>query len=161
MERARSQRLRMPPLEDGNSIQVGLMEIQRGLLDHHITSKDAGLLLYSLQIATANLKNVTFHKNADDMVLEQTQANTTEKAVPDDKPGRYEKYRYETIDPDLREKLMEIGDEVDRRMRERAAGPAHVFPTPAREDENRACRGPQLEAGVARAFLAEGTPASP
>jgi hypothetical protein len=146
MERARSQRLRMPPLEDGNSIQVGLMEIQRGLLDHQITSKDAGLLFYSLQIATANLKNVTFHKNADEMVLEQTQANTTEKAVSDDKPGRYEKYRYETIDPDLRAKLMEIGDEVDRRMAERATDPTRV-----------------LEAGVARAFLVEGTgsPASP
>src|SRR5215470_14844970 len=128
MERARSLRLRMPPLEDGNSIQVAIMEIDRGLLDHQITSKDAGLLFYSLQIATANLKNVTFHKNANEMVLEQTQAKTAEKAVAEDTPGRYEKYRYETIDPDLRVKLMEIGDEVDRRMAEREKGATPTLP---------------------------------
>jgi hypothetical protein len=123
MERARSLRLRMPPLEDANSIQVAIMEVDRAMLDHQITSKDAGLLLYSLQIATANLKNVTFHKNSAEMVLEQTEAKTSEKAVAEDTPGRYERYRYEMIDPDLRARLTEIGDEVDRRMmeRERAA----------------------------------------
>jgi hypothetical protein len=123
MERARSLRVRMPPLEDANSIQVAIMEVNKALLDHQICAKDAGLLLYGLQTAAANVGKCTFHKNREEMVLEDTEAKIEEKAVPEDTGERYEKYRYETIDPDLKAKLMEIGDEADRRMaqRERAA----------------------------------------
>lgn len=134
MERARALRVRMPPLEDANSIQVAIMEVHRALLDHQIGAKEAGLLLYGLQTAAANLGRVNFHEAPEEMVLEDTTAKTEEKAAPEDTPEHYQKYRYETIDPDLRERLMEIGDEVDRRMlaREKAAA-APIVPERALE----------------------------
>lgn len=119
MERARSLRVRMPPLEDPNSIQLAIMEVNKALLDHVISAKDAGLLLYGLQTAAANVGKCTFHKNGGEMALEDSEAKTEEKAVVEEVPGGYEQYRYNMIDPDLRAKLAEIGDEVDRRMAEK------------------------------------------
>jgi hypothetical protein len=133
MERSRSVRLRMPPLEDANSIQVAIMEVNRGLLDQQIGIKEAALLHYSLRTAAANLRRVTFHKASEEMVLEDTPAKTEEKAAPEDTAERYQKYRYETIDPDLRARLMEIGDEVDRRMVEREKAAAAAEPERALE----------------------------
>lgn len=50
----------LPPLEDANSVQVAIMEITRALLEDRIDLKRAGLLLYALQTASANLKRVNF-----------------------------------------------------------------------------------------------------
>ncbi|HJX82907.1 MAG TPA: hypothetical protein VJ723_01040 [Candidatus Angelobacter sp.] len=50
----------LPPLEDANSIQLGLMEVARGLMDGTMDSKKAGLMLYCLQIASANVVRTTF-----------------------------------------------------------------------------------------------------
>ncbi|HJX84186.1 MAG TPA: hypothetical protein VJ723_07575, partial [Candidatus Angelobacter sp.] len=52
--------LAMPLLEDANSVQAAIMEVMRGLLDGDIDRKTAGLLLYGLQMAVCNLKNVCF-----------------------------------------------------------------------------------------------------
>jgi hypothetical protein len=53
-------RLALPFLEDANSVQSAIMEVMKGLLDGDIDRKTAGLLLYGLQMATCNLKNVCF-----------------------------------------------------------------------------------------------------
>lgn len=119
MERARSLRVRMPPLEDPNSIQVAIMEVNRALLDHQITSKDTGLLLYGLKIAQRNVGKCTFHKYPGEMELEDSKAKIAEKAEPEETPGRYEKYRYEMVDPDHRAELMDLGDRIDRRRMEK------------------------------------------
>ena len=50
----------LPTLEDANSIQVGLAEIMRQLLTKMIDHRTAGLLLYAVQIASANLKHTSF-----------------------------------------------------------------------------------------------------
>jgi hypothetical protein len=52
--------LMLPALEDANAIQIGLMRIQKALLEGTISTKQAGLLLYSMQLALQNVKNVTF-----------------------------------------------------------------------------------------------------
>ncbi len=52
--------LLMPALEDANSIQVALMRVMRLLLANAIPYKTAGLLLYALQTASANLSRVNF-----------------------------------------------------------------------------------------------------
>lgn len=49
-----------PVLEDANAIQVALMETINGLLDCRLTERQAGLILYALQTASANLKRTTF-----------------------------------------------------------------------------------------------------
>jgi hypothetical protein len=52
--------LLLPALEDANAIQVGLMRIQKALIDDTISTKKAGLLLYSMQLALQNVGQVTF-----------------------------------------------------------------------------------------------------
>ena len=48
-----------PILGDANSIQVSLTQIMRLMADGKIDHKTASLMLYTLQIATANLKTTS------------------------------------------------------------------------------------------------------
>ena len=50
----------LPVLEDANSVQVALMQIMGGLLEGSIDDRKAALLLWALQIASANSKRVKF-----------------------------------------------------------------------------------------------------
>ena len=52
--------LDLPVLEDANSIQVALMQVMRLLLTAQIEHRTAGLLLYALQTASANLARTSF-----------------------------------------------------------------------------------------------------
>ena len=134
-------RVRMPPLEDANSIQVAIMEVQRAILDHAITVKDAELLMAGLRIAARNIAKCTFHKSPQEMEMQDSKANVAERAVPVDTPERYEKYRCEMIDPDLRAKLNEIGDEHDRRMMQKERARAAALELGKGVDVPRACLG--------------------
>src|SRR6201998_1130085 len=60
MAEARDLMLRLPPPEDANAIQVGLMRIQKSLIEGTISMKKAGLLLYSMQLALTNVGQTTF-----------------------------------------------------------------------------------------------------
>jgi hypothetical protein len=71
--------LLLPALEDANAIQVGLMRIQKALIDDTISTKKAGLLLYSMQLALQNVGQVTFGQaKAEEPVRETVDA---EKAL--------------------------------------------------------------------------------
>ena len=48
--------VQLPTLEDGDSIQMALMQVMEALLRDQIDNKLAGLLLYGLQIASSNLQ---------------------------------------------------------------------------------------------------------
>lgn len=52
--------LDLPVLEDADAIQVSLMQVMRLLLSGQIEHKTASLLLYGLQTASSNLRQVTF-----------------------------------------------------------------------------------------------------
>src|SRR5271157_4191180 len=52
--------LTLPTLEDANSIQVGLADVIRELAANMIDHKTAALMLYALQIASANVKFTSF-----------------------------------------------------------------------------------------------------
>jgi hypothetical protein len=56
--------LNMPILEDANAVQVGLMETIDALIGARITERQAGLIFYALQTASANLKRTTFETDA-------------------------------------------------------------------------------------------------
>lgn len=62
MDAVRPERLRLPALEDANSVVLAVMEIQRALLDGLISEKTAGLLLYSVQIGACAVQHVTFRE---------------------------------------------------------------------------------------------------
>ncbi|HEY2169798.1 MAG TPA: hypothetical protein VGJ30_09250 [Candidatus Angelobacter sp.] len=72
MMEARALALQLPAAEDANAIQVGLMRIQKALVDDTISTKKAGLLLYSMQLAMTNVGKTTFGKAKDDELVADT-----------------------------------------------------------------------------------------
>ena len=74
MLQMRSGRLELPPLEDANAVQMAIMRVQKALIDDEISEKKAGLLLYSLQMASSNLKHTTFTDSKKEVVREMPEA---------------------------------------------------------------------------------------
>jgi hypothetical protein len=79
-DRARRRRnvsIDLPVLEDANSIQVSLMQIMRLLVAGQIDGKVAGLLLYALQTASANLQHTRFEPYLHDVILDPAAVGET------------------------------------------------------------------------------------
>lgn len=72
MMEARDLMLKLPPPEDANAIQVGIMRIQKSLTEDTISMKKAGLLLYSMQLAMTNVGQTTFGKAKDEEMVRET-----------------------------------------------------------------------------------------
>ena len=70
MRYARAENLGLPAMTDANAIQMAVMLVQRALIDDEISEKKAGLLLYSIQIAAANVDKTTFGESDEEMVTE-------------------------------------------------------------------------------------------
>jgi len=69
----------LPPLEDANSIQFTLRQVAQLLLEEKISQKTAGLLLYTLQIASSNLKEVKAEKpRPQQVVIEPDKVSQTQ-----------------------------------------------------------------------------------
>src|SRR6478672_6643776 len=84
MAEARALMLKLPPPEDPNAIQVGLMRIQKAVIEDTISMKKAGLLLYSMQLALTNVGQTTFGKAKDEEMVRETvdeEEALSEKAV--------------------------------------------------------------------------------
>src|ERR1043166_4106590 len=71
MAGARELMLKLPPPEDANAIQIGLMRIQKSLIEGTISTKIAGLLLYSMQLALTNVGQTTFGKAKDEEMVRE------------------------------------------------------------------------------------------
>src|ERR1700733_4772792 len=72
-DRARRRRnvtIDLPVLEDANAIQVSLMQIMRLIIAGQIDGKAAGLLLYALQTASANLSRTMFEPYIRSIVVD-------------------------------------------------------------------------------------------
>jgi hypothetical protein len=72
MAEARTLLLMLPAPEDANAIQMGLMRIQKALIEDRITTKKAGLLLYSMQLALTNVGQTTFGQAKDEEMVRET-----------------------------------------------------------------------------------------
>ena len=72
MAQARELMLMIPVVEDANAIQVGLMRIQKALIEDTISMKKAGLLLYSMQLAMTNVGKTTFGQAKDEEMVRET-----------------------------------------------------------------------------------------
>jgi hypothetical protein len=72
MAEARDLMLRLPAPEDANAIQVGLMRIQKAVIEDTISMKKAGLLLYSMQLALTNVGQTTFGQAKDEEMVRDT-----------------------------------------------------------------------------------------
>jgi len=53
-------RFELPLFEDANAIQMAIQQVAEAVLEERIDNKRAGLLLFALQTAACNLKNVDF-----------------------------------------------------------------------------------------------------
>jgi hypothetical protein len=56
--------LQLTAVEDSASVQLALIEVLQSLAAHQLDPKRAGLLLYGLQVASANAKNVQVDANS-------------------------------------------------------------------------------------------------
>jgi hypothetical protein len=121
MANAQALSLRLSSYEDANGVQMGLMEVSRALVDGKITNRVAGLLLYGLQTAARNVVRVTFNQTpAEKIVTEETPVRAAGQEVKiEEKRLSHDKYRYDTMDPDLRSRFVELGEELDRRYLEK------------------------------------------
>src|SRR6266853_5979866 len=72
MAEARTLMLMLPAPEDANAIQIGLMRIQKALIEDTISTKKAGLLLYSMQLALTNVGQTTFGQAKDEGMVTET-----------------------------------------------------------------------------------------
>jgi hypothetical protein len=55
--------LALPPIEDSASIQLALIDVLQALAANQLDPKRAGLLLYGLQVASTNAKDLHIHSN--------------------------------------------------------------------------------------------------
>jgi len=71
-------RFDLPLLEDANSVQVALMKVIQMLGAGNLDHKTAGLMLYALQTASANLRIADFEvETASDVVVDRDTVNCT------------------------------------------------------------------------------------
>ena len=61
---------RFPVLEDANSVQAAVMQVIRLILARQIDRKEAGLLLYALQLASCNLRHLQLRPLRDEIVVD-------------------------------------------------------------------------------------------
>jgi hypothetical protein len=98
MMEARALALSLPAQEDANAIQIGIMRIQKALIEDTISTKKAGLLLYSMQLALQNVGQTTFGQaKAEELVratvdeevaFSENQTPTTEPRRHGGEPGK-------------------------------------------------------------------------
>ncbi len=120
-DRARRRRnvtLDLPVLEDANSIQVTLMQIMRLIAAGQIDGKSAGLLLYALQTASANLPRTNFAPYLYEMVLDPKTVSQTPIGARIWEDSDFEHRNQEDDDETIR---MQAYEEAQRRARKKTA----------------------------------------
>jgi hypothetical protein len=125
MMEARELMLRLPPPEDANAIQIGIMRIQKSLIEDTITTKKAGLLLYSMQLALTNVGQTTFGQAKDEEMVRETVDE--EEALRENQTPTTEARRHG--EEPRKEKNLPLMD-VDDRGLERGIKPVQWKPTP-------------------------------
>lgn len=77
-ERGANGEIVIPPFEDGHAIQTVLRHVVQLVLERRIERKDAGLMLYALQIASSNLRQMAAEKpRPTQVVVEPEKAGET------------------------------------------------------------------------------------
>jgi hypothetical protein len=95
MAEATALMLKLPPPEDPNAIQVGLMRIQKAVIEDTISMKKAGLLLYSMQLALTNVGQTTFGQAKDEEMVRETvdeeEALSSQRSAVSEKQNQHQK----------------------------------------------------------------------
>jgi len=101
----------MPPFEDAHSIQMALRQVVQLMMAKRIERKDAGLVLYALQIASSNLKMMKAERPRPTQVVVEPEktAETPLGMTPWSAKGEGH---------EVEEPAGEAGDEAERAVRE-------------------------------------------
>ena len=102
-----------PVLEDGNSIQAAVMQVVRLILAKEIDNKEAGLLLYALQIASRNLDHLKATPWHDTIVVDPLLVKYSRIGG---KPAREEHFKIET--EEAQKKRNELEDQISQSQRQ-------------------------------------------
>lgn len=111
----------LPPFEDAHSIQFTLRNVAHRLLDRTIGPKTAGLLLYALQIASSNLKNMKAEvPEPAQVVVDLPQLSEIDRPAPiPAPPDRMDSHtERRTLFPDTHPLTAEYEDDILRQQRE-------------------------------------------
>jgi hypothetical protein len=65
----------LPAFEDVHSVQFTLRQVTELILRHKINEKEAGLLLYAMQIASCNLKRLECHKPSSEVIASEAKVD--------------------------------------------------------------------------------------
>jgi hypothetical protein len=110
---------RFPVLEDGNSLQAAVMQVIRLILAQQIDTKEAGLLLYALQIASSNLSQMRVAPWHDEIVIDPLLVRYSPLRG---KPAREEHFKVETEDDQKERDELEQADRAVSRAGQRRVG---------------------------------------
>lgn len=131
-------------LEDANSVQVAVMQVLQILGSGQMDAKTAGLMLYGLQTASANLKNVKFEaEKVTDVVIDCNSVGQTCINGPQWFAGDFaEQDQPEPVEEDEMEEMAkaegeEVLEEVVQGPVEREQVIREVSPMPAVREEIR------------------------
>lgn len=78
--------LNLPPLEDRESIQLAASMIVGALASNSLDTKRASILLYGLQVASANARTLNHHPSLDYVVTETILTPDGDEIAPDEDP---------------------------------------------------------------------------
>lgn len=92
-QRGLQDRCRFPVLEDADSVLAALMHVMRLILAKEIDLKEAGLLLYAVQIASCNLQHIQLQPPRDEMVVDPMLVGYS---ALDENPARLDELEPET-----------------------------------------------------------------
>jgi hypothetical protein len=104
--------LDLPPIEDTASIQLALIEVLQALAANQLDTKRAGLLLYGLQVASANAKHCKIPSHGVRSITH------TEDGIP----LAPQEYGYDL--EDIEEEIRRDEEVEDEEVEEEAASPA-------------------------------------
>jgi hypothetical protein len=109
-----------PTLEDANSIQVSLAQVIQRLMSDEIDHKQAALVLYALQTASANLRHTSLEPELPTRVVIDRQsvarrplgATAWSKVEGREYDDLIEEENGEQLDPELRELMKNLDPKV-------------------------------------------------
>jgi hypothetical protein len=118
MAEARTLLLMLPAMEDANAIQMGLMRIQKALIEDSISTKKAGLLLYSMQLALQNVGQTTFGQAKDEEMVRETvdeeEAFSDQRSTVRQRQNQHQKQNERPFTAEGAEDTKKIGTSVHR-----------------------------------------------
>ncbi len=125
------QALQIPLLEDRSAIQHALTEVARAIANHSLDTKRAGLLLYSLQIASQNARNQDEIVGGEKQVREVIQTEDGTDLGPETSADEKSEADFGWLMQAIKETNASYAEERAQRQAEEDPSQTEIKPDPA------------------------------